>query len=396
MSGKVFLRRTYTPGKIPTVLDLLEGELGVNVPDLNFYFSDGSAITQLNAAATIRTDSTHRFVSDAQITQFGALATTTSAGQVQIGTNLQVNAGIISLQNADSTHTGALTSTDWGTFNGKQDALGFTPVNKAGDTMTGALVLPGAPTGANEATTKTYVDDGLALKLNLTGGTLTGSLILASDPTANLEATTKQYVDSAINTIGGSYAAPVQNLTALAAIVSTAREDKQIRLVEDTGAIYRFDAQATDTADGVGVIIPGDVTAPDPGRWFKTQSATQNHNLLNGLQGGATNDYLHLTTTEKNGYDSHITDTTIHITSAQNTFLDSINASATEINYLVGVTSLIQTQLDGKQASLGYTPVNKAGDTMTGDLILNADPTNVLGAVTKQYADNLVLDCGTF
>jgi hypothetical protein len=37
--------------------------------------------------------------------------------------------------------------------------------------------------------------------------------------------------------------------------------------------------------------------------------------------------------------------------------------------------------------ALAYTPVNKAGDTMTGLLILSADPTNALGAVTKQYAD---------
>lgn len=39
---------------------------------------------------------------------------------------------------------------------------------------------------------------------------------------------------------------------------------------------------------------------------------------------------------------------------------------------------------------LGYTPVNKAGDTMLGDLILNADPSNALGAATKQYVDNNV------
>jgi hypothetical protein len=39
-------------------------------------------------------------------------------------------------------------------------------------------------------------------------------------------------------------------------------------------------------------------------------------------------------------------------------------------------------------APLGYTPVNKAGDTMLGDLILNEDPTNALGAATKQYVDN--------
>jgi Chaperone of endosialidase len=40
-------------------------------------------------------------------------------------------------------------------------------------------------------------------------------------------------------------------------------------------------------------------------------------------------------------------------------------------------------------AALTYTPVNRAGDTMTGPLILNADPSQALGAATKQYVDNL-------
>ena len=35
--------------------------------------------------------------------------------------------------------------------------------------------------------------------------------------------------------------------------------------------------------------------------------------------------------------------------------------------------------------ALGYTPVNKAGDTMTGALTLSADPTSALHAATKQY-----------
>ncbi|MGB6973964.1 MAG: glycosyl hydrolase family 28-related protein [Terracidiphilus sp.] len=35
----------------------------------------------------------------------------------------------------------------------------------------------------------------------------------------------------------------------------------------------------------------------------------------------------------------------------------------------------------------GYQPLNKAGDTMTGPLILNADPSVSLGAATKQYVD---------
>ncbi len=39
--------------------------------------------------------------------------------------------------------------------------------------------------------------------------------------------------------------------------------------------------------------------------------------------------------------------------------------------------------------ALGFTPVNVAGDTMSGFLILNADPVAALGAVTKQYVDNI-------
>jgi hypothetical protein len=38
-------------------------------------------------------------------------------------------------------------------------------------------------------------------------------------------------------------------------------------------------------------------------------------------------------------------------------------------------------------AWLGFTPVNKAGDTMTGLLVLSGDPSAALGAVTKQYVD---------
>ena len=50
-----------------------------------------------------------------------------------------------------------------------------------------------------------------------------------------------------------------------------------------------------------------------------------------------------------------------------------VNVSSTtsiEIGYVHGVTSSIQTQLNGKQASLGYTPVNKAGDSMSGSLTM--------------------------
>ena len=100
---------------------------------------------------------------------------------------------------------------------------------------------------------------------------------------------------------------------------------------------------------------------------------------------------------------------------------------STEIGYLDGVTSSIQTQINTKAPTADPTftgtvsgitksmvglgsadntadadkPVSNAtqtalddkldlsGGTLTGELVLNADPTQALGAVTKQYADSI-------
>jgi hypothetical protein len=59
----------------------------------------------------------------------------------------------------------------------------------------------------------------------------------------------------------------------------------------------------------------------------------------------------------------------------------SVTATAAELNYVDGVTSNIQTQLDAKVA--------KAGGTMTGFLTLHADPTNAFHAATKEYVDSI-------
>lgn len=55
--------------------------------------------------------------------------------------------------------------------------------------------------------------------------------------------------------------------------------------------------------------------------------------------------------------------------------------TATELGYVGGVTSGVQTQLDAKLA--------KAGGTMTGDLVLAGDPDSALKAATKQYVDSV-------
>jgi hypothetical protein len=64
-------------------------------------------------------------------------------------------------------------------FSSKQAAFGYTPVNKAGDTMTGQLTLPGGGSGSQAATVSqiTAAQAGAVAK---TGDTMTGQLNLTA------------------------------------------------------------------------------------------------------------------------------------------------------------------------------------------------------------------------
>lgn len=61
---------------------------------------------------------------------------------------------------------------------------------------------------------------------------------------------------------------------------------------------------------------------------------------------------------------THISDETKHLTSAQNTWLDALTASSTELNYVTGVTSAIQTQLDTKAAANALNASNLTSGTI--------------------------------
>lgn len=67
---------------------------------------------------------------------------------------------------------------------------------------------------------------------------------------------------------------------------------------------------------------------------------------------------------------------------AEINILDGLTATTSELNGVAGINTSVQTQLDAK--------VDLAGDTMTGALVLSADPTVALGAATKQYVDTSV------
>lgn len=64
--------------------------------------------------------------------------------------------------------------------------------------------------------------------------------------------------------------------------------------------------------------------------------------------------------------------------------LDTLNELAAAINDDASFASTIATSIGEK--------VSKSGDTMTGELVLAADPTQALAAATKQYADSVASD----
>ena len=85
---------------------------------------------------------------------------------------------------------------------------------------------------------------------------------------------------------------------------------------------------------------------------------------------------------------THATNATLHLTPTQNTLLDGLagTLTSTELNYVDGVTSPIQPQLD--------TKLNKAGDVMTGVLDMGgnritgvASPSSGTDGVNQQYLE---------
>ena len=131
----------------------------------------------------------------------------------------------------------------------------------AGGTMTGALVLSGAPTSGLHAATKTYVDTADALKLNLTGGTLTGDLILNTTTALQIPVgTTGQRPTAAIGQIRWNStdgAIEVYNGTAWTA-VGTGSSNKVLDTFTGDGSTTTFTLSVTPAnEDAIMVFIDG-------------------------------------------------------------------------------------------------------------------------------------------
>lgn len=221
---------------------------------------------------------------------------------------------------------------------------------KAGGTMTGTLILAGAPSSSLHAATKAYVD----AFLPLSGGSLTGELKLAASPTDlsdDLSVSTVKYVKdkvtqaeiaagAGLSTTGGTMtgyltlnAEPISNLHAAT------------KAYVDTGV-----AGATAVANAALPKAGGTMTGAI---------------VLSG------NPTIDLHAAPKQYVDTFVPKTGTTMTGPL-----ILNDAPTNLN---------------GAATKGYCDTNFLGktgnQTMTGYLTLNGDPTSGLHASTKQYVD---------
>ena len=156
-----------TAGSVKTVNNILPDDNGNITVDLGSYaplVSPALTGTPTAPTATVGTSTTQlattAFVNSSITANAYTLPTATSSvlGGVKVGNNITNTSGAISIT------SGNITS-----------ALGFTPLSTAGGTMTGALVLSGAPTADLQAATKAYVDSAAGgSTVSITAGTILG------------------------------------------------------------------------------------------------------------------------------------------------------------------------------------------------------------------------------
>jgi len=179
-----------------------------------FLMTDGSSVSwQVPAGGTVSSvdisgGSTGLTVAGGPITTSGTLTLGGVLGVAAGGTGQSTAAGAIAALLPNQTvHGGKFlqtngTVTSWATISSSNvtSALGYTPVSKAGDTMTGPLVLSDNPTLDMHAATKQYVDN-VAAGINVLGACRTAT-------TAELSATYSNGSSGVGATLTGTAALP--------------------------------------------------------------------------------------------------------------------------------------------------------------------------------------------
>ena len=263
----------------------------------------------------------------------------------------------------------------------------------------GATTINYVATAPLTGTTVQSALDELALNaLFKSGGTMTGGLILAADPTANLEAATKQYVDNTVANIIDSAPGALDTLNELAAALG---DDPNFATTITNQLAGKADANNTYTISEVDALVANVVSNSQTIIYDNSVSNTTL--VANNIQDAITEldtkveGKLDIAGGTMTGDLILAGDPTANLQATTKQYVDSLVANAVvnvESNTVVfdnSNTTIIANTVQAALEELALNKVEKSGDTMTGSLILHADPTLALQAATKQYVDSRIL-----
>jgi hypothetical protein len=296
-------------------------------------------------------------------------------------------------------------------------------VNTAGDTMTGALTLSADPTALLHAATKQYVD------AQVTSGVVTSAnkwttarlITLGGDATGSVSIDGSANVTLTVAVADDSHNHIISNVDGLQAAL-----DGKLDTTHDMTLTLSGDATGSATFTDMGnatltVVIADDshnhiISNVDGLQAALDLKLDATHDMILTLAGDATGsatftDMGNATLTVAVADNSH-NHTIANVTGLQ-TALDSKLASTHDMILTLagdatgsatftdmGNATLTVAVLDDSHTHDGryYTEteadarfVNTAGDTLTGFLTLNSDPTALLHAASKQYVDAQIL-----
>jgi hypothetical protein len=222
--------------------------------------------------------------------------------------------------------------------------------------------------------------------LNNTGLTINvGNLTLVNDPTSNMHASTKQYVDTQYNNAKSYTDNSIINK------ISKSGDTMTGNLVFDTGnLVINTGFISKTTANGSAVLMQQDGSGRQHWYWNTYGGSSPSFSSA----GEDASDIMQsVTNNGSGGYFAHRS-----VSGVGKNAGDPISWTTTlycDLNTLSYKNNIIYHAGNvGSHGTniIGYTPINKSGDVMSGLLTLSGDPTSNMHASTKQYVDNNIIN----
>ena len=375
MATKILIKRSTTTGEVPTTSDLATGELGINTVDKRIFTNNSGTIVELGTTPSAQA----------------------VVGNASVGGTFDV-VGQVTVDDFTATGTVNLTSATTSVAAPTADAHAATKLYV--DTAVNDI-LDGAPAALDtlneiaaaindDANAFTTLTNSIATKLALAGGTMTGSIDMGANkvtssatPTADNDLTRKGYVD----TILGSATAAATSASEAATSASNAATSATAASGSATTASTQASSASTSAtaASSSATSASTSATSASNSATSSATSATASASSATAAAQSATEAAASAASIDTDDF------TVVDLTATGTVTLGAValTATGTELNYVDGVTSSIQTQLDGKEAADADIVKKDVNNTFTAAQrgSTDTDTTNT-GSVTLNFDTN--------